>query len=415
MNIIDVARQIATYKSQRDEEDAFYVMSVNKLVTRFMEWKRYLPRIEPFYAVKCNDDPVVLKVLTKLGCGLDVASKAEFVQAVKLVSTEKIVYANPVKTKSFIKRAKELGISMMTFDSVDELNKVAVLHPEARMILRIATDDTQARCPLSMKFGCEPITDGPKLLKVAAELGIRVVGISFHVGSDRNDPTAFYEPINQARKLFNIGLQLGHKMTILDVGGGFPGIDNASPSFINIADIVSSYIDKCFPANENIRIIAEPGRFFATAPFSLVTNVIGVKRVPAERISKTGTTHHDGFMYYMNEGIYGSFNCIYFDFAKPQGKPLFDKEDEECAPCSIWGPTCDGFDQVEKRRIMRRLSTGDWLYYDDMGAYTRSAASMFNGFEKTRTYYFTDKNTWKLIADAYLMPPLLKRQLRSHR
>uniref|UniRef100_A0A914RK05 Uncharacterized protein n=1 Tax=Parascaris equorum TaxID=6256 RepID=A0A914RK05_PAREQ len=116
-------------------------------------------------------------------------------------------------------------------------------------------------------------------------------------------------------------------MTILDVGGGFPGNDNASPSFTNVLQLQST-------------VSSISCRFFATAPFSLVTNVIGVKRVPAERISKTGT----------------------------------------------------------KRRIMRRLSVGEWLYYDHMGAYTRAAASMFNGFEKTRTYYFTDKDTWYFIA-----------------
>ncbi|KHN86557.1 Ornithine decarboxylase [Toxocara canis] len=399
-NNLKVARNIALYKSKKGQEGAFFVMNVNKLVKRWWQWKRNLPRIEPFYALKCNDDPVLIKVLSKLGCGFDVASKAEFVKAVKLMTNEKIIYANPIKTKSFIKRARELGIMMMTFDSVEELNKVALLHPKARLILRIATNDSAARCPLSMKFGCDPVEDGPQILKAAAELGVAVVGISFHVGSGCTNPIAFEEAIIQAHALFDKGMELGHKMNVLDIGGGYPGADNEFQCFANIANVIASCIDKYFPDGKGVRIIAEPGRFFATAPFSLVTNIIGVRRVPAQRIAKDGITCGDGFMYYMNDGVYGSFNCILYDHAHPEGRPLFDNDSDECFPCSIWGPTCDGLDQVEKCRMMPQLSTGDWLYYENMGAYTQSAATTFNGFEKARSYYFADENTWKLIADA---------------
>ncbi|VDK59442.1 unnamed protein product [Anisakis simplex] len=400
---MEMARGIASSKSQRGQDDAFYVMNVNTVIRRLMEWKTNLPRVEPFYAVKCNDDPVLMKVLASFGCGFDVASKVECTKAIKLVPKDKIVYANPIKTNSFIKRARELDIGMMTFDTVEELDKVARLYPKAKLILRIATNDSSAKCRLSMKFGCDALKDGPHILKAACERGIDVIGIAFHVGSGCNDPTTFQEAIMESRALFDIGTSFGHEMKLLDIGGGFPGGEAEIGSFENMARLIGSCLDEYFPASEGVRIIAEPGRFFAHATFSLVTNVIGVKKVGAERFDDSGGTNNDdipGFMYYMNDGVYGSFNCIFFDHTSPEGQPLFSKEGEDCFPCTIWGPTCDGLDQVEKRRMMPALSIGDWLYYEEMGAYTCSAASTFNGFAKPRVYYFADENTWKLIADS---------------
>jgi len=179
-----------------------------------------------------------------------------------------------------------------------------------------------------------------------------------------------------------------------------------SISFGKIADVVGGAIEEFFPESSNVRIIAEPGRYFASAPFSLVTNVISSARVPASRI--TNDPAHDneeGFMYYMNDGVYGSFNCIFYDHVHPSGAPLFETlgEEENCLfHTTIWGPTCDGLDQVEVATKMRRLAVGDWLLYRNMGAYTMAAASNFNGFEKPQVYYFLDSSTWKLLANRLL-------------
>uniref|UniRef100_A0AC34QWU4 Ornithine decarboxylase n=1 Tax=Panagrolaimus sp. JU765 TaxID=591449 RepID=A0AC34QWU4_9BILA len=103
----------------------------------------------------------------------------------------------------------------------------------------------------------------------------------------------------------------------------------------------------------------------------------------------------DGYMYYMNDGVYGSFNCKLFDHYSPVGEPLFPdpQKDKKKYPCTVWGPTCDGLDQVEESTQMRQMKVGEWLYYRNMGAYTSVASSTFNGFEKPKTYYFIDEFT----------------------
>uniref|UniRef100_A0A1I7ZUY6 ornithine decarboxylase n=1 Tax=Steinernema glaseri TaxID=37863 RepID=A0A1I7ZUY6_9BILA len=401
----EVAQRLALLKSAEGDEDPFAVCNVATVVERFVEWRRRLPRVEPFYAVKCNDDLTLMSVLASLGAGFDCASKAEIdvVLDNKLTQPERIVYANPCKTRSFVKHAETRGITMMTFDNEEELLKVSKTHANPQMILRIAVSDHTAQCPLNVKFGSEPVNDAPRLLLKAKSVGIKVIGISFHVGSGCNDPSAFREAVCHAKRLFDIGQSLGHPMDLLDIGGGYPGAPGGKVSFAEIAEVVGGAIDEFFPEGSGVRIIAEPGRYFAAAPFSLITNVISTARVPASRITNDPADEDkEGYMYYMNDGVYGSFNCILYDHMHPTGAPLFESFDDEFPelfPTTIWGPTCDGLDQVEVSTKLRRLAVGDWLLYRNMGAYTMAAASTFNGFEKPQVYYFMDNATWKLLSN----------------
>ena len=94
------------------------------------------------------------------------------------------------------------------------------------------------------------------------------------------------------------------------------------------------------------------------------------------------------FRYYVNDGLYGSFNCIVYDHATPQPELVVPKQ-EDVYRCSIWGPTCDGLDMITEDRFLPEVNVGDWLYFEDMGAYTVAASSTFNGFQKPRSFYYT--------------------------
>ncbi|KAI7052089.1 Ornithine, partial [Hortaea werneckii] len=59
------------------EEDAFFVADLGDVYRQHMRWKNHLGRVTPHYAVKCNPDPMVLRLLAALGAGFDCASKAE--------------------------------------------------------------------------------------------------------------------------------------------------------------------------------------------------------------------------------------------------------------------------------------------------------------------------------------------------
>ena len=225
-------------------------------------------------AVKCNPDPFVLRLLSALGTGFDCASNAEISQVLLLnVNPERIIFANPCKAVSFIRSAAEQGVDTMTFDNVDELYKVARINPAAKLVLRILADDSKSLCRLGLKFGA-PLITVPGLLAKAKDLGLDVIGVSFHVGSGCYDPSAFADAVRWARTAFDMGLAAGYDFSVLDVGGGFE-----DATFEATAGVLRDAINLYFPDRAGVRIIAEPGRYFVSRAFSLAANIIA-RRAP---------------------------------------------------------------------------------------------------------------------------------------
>ncbi|KAI8993375.1 pyridoxal-dependent decarboxylase [Pilobolus umbonatus] len=380
---------ITSQKWESDQENAFFVGDLGEVFRQHLRWKSLLPRIEPFFAVKCNPDPMVLKLLASLGCGFDCASKNEIQQVLDLgVEPCRIIYANPCKQASFIRYSAQQNVNRMTFDNVEELYKIKKYFPEAELVLRILTDDSMSLCQLGLKFGA-PLHTVQQLLETAKELELNVIGVSFHVGSGCLDENAFYDAVLRARRVFDQASELGYNFSLLDVGGGFPGADvKDGITFEKVAAILGSAVDALFPPH--IRVIAEPGRYYVASAFTICTNIIGRRTI-------TSNTQPDqqSYMYYVNDGMYGSFNCIMFDHQVVHPKVLM-KNNEFVYGCddienqyesSVWGPTCDSIDCLNKSTSLPILEPGDWLYYENMGAYTICAASQFNGFRKSEVVY----------------------------
>ena len=167
---------------------------------------------------------------------------------------------------------------MMTFDSEIELMKVARAHPKAKLVLHIATDDPKAVCRLSVKFGAT-LKTSRLLLERAKELNIDVIGMSFHVGSGCTDPETFVQAVSDARCVFDIATEVGFSMYLLDIGGGFPGSEDTKLKFEEITSVINPALDKYFPSDSGVRIIAEPGRYYVTSAFTLAVNIIAKKSV----------------------------------------------------------------------------------------------------------------------------------------
>ncbi|XP_030054727.1 ornithine decarboxylase [Microcaecilia unicolor] len=396
----DILEQKINEASFSDDKDAFYVADLGDILKKHLRWLRALPRVTPFYAVKCNDSKAILKTLSALGSGFDCASKTE-IQLVQSIGVppEKIIYANPCKQVSQIKYAANNGVQMMTFDSEVELMKVARNHPNAKLVLRIATDDSKAICRLSVKFGAT-LKTSRVLLERARDLNIEVVGVSFHVGSGCTDPQTFVQAVADARCVFDMGAELNFNMYLLDIGGGFPGSEDVRLKFEEITGVINPALDKYFPSDLGVQIIAEPGRYYVASAFTLAVSIIAKKVVIKEQSSSDDEEdiNNKTLMYYVNDGVYGSFNCILYDHAhvKPvlQKKP---KQDEPLYSSSIWGPTCDGLDRIVERFDLPELHVGDWLLFENMGAYTVAAASTFNGFQRPTIYYVMSRPGWQLM------------------
>lgn len=392
---IDFANSIVDDANFQNREEPFYVIDLSRILAQHQIWLQNLPRVEPFYAVKCNNHKVLLAVLASLGVNFDCASKGEIESVLELgVNPERIIYANPCKTASYIKHAADRNVRMMTFDNEQELYKIMRIYPNSELILRIAVSDPTALCPLNLKFGCEPEEAAPALLKLAATLGANVIGISFHVGSGCRDPSAFALGVSYARHLFNVGLQLGLNMHLLDLGGGYPGYKTELP-FETIADVINRALEIHFPDDEAIRIIAEPGRFYAAACFTLCCTVVARTQVSADRVTKNAEDKDEiGFMYYINDGVYGSFNCILYDHVHPVGAPLKTTNPAPLTyyPSAVWGPTCDSLDLVQPNVQLPEMLEGQWMVFENMGAYTFAAGSEFNGFPRPTCCYIVSEN-----------------------
>jgi ornithine decarboxylase len=400
-SVSDILHSKVTNLIDYDSEDPFYVADLAQVTRQYHDWKEFLPRISPFYAVKCNPNEMVVKTLYDLGSGFDCASKAEIQQALDTgISPSKIIYANPCKQVSHIRYAASKGVSMMTFDNEDELLKVKIHHPSAKLVLRILTDDSKSTCRFGVKFGAS-LAIVPKLLTAAKELDLNVVGISFHVGSGCFDASSYKDAVVLAREAFDIGQALGFKFNLLDIGGGFPGRSSSGLQFFEIARLIRPIIDELFPPH--VRVIAEPGRYMVSNAFTLAVNIIARRVVQPKFSEGNGEQSDAGFMYYINDGMYGSFNCITFDHAVVSPKPLLrsgvfivptsakTKADSREYHCSVWGPTCDSIDCIGRDMMLPEMDVGDFLVFESMGAYTMAAASNFNGFKKSSIIYTHSK------------------------
>jgi len=399
-------------------EDAFFLADLGDVVKKYEKWMELLPRVEPFYAVKCNQDPAVLRLLARLGIGFDCASKDEISRILKLgVKPSRIVYANPCKQTSFVRFAAKGKVDLMTFDNEAELIKIKNVFPTARLLLRILPPaDFKVQCQLGNKFGCHP-NDAAFLLRKAKALGLNVVGVSFHVGSGVEEAEAFSAAVEVADQVFATGEALGFHFDLLDIGGGFPGHAAAPITFEEIAVVLNKALDTHFPAKRGVRIIAEPGRFFVASAFSLTVNIIAKRKVISYLDKDKAAESEDGkgaFMYYINDGVYGSFNSLLYDHATVEARLVNAPVTPMEFVTSVWGPTCDGLDQILKNTKLPELEVGEFLNFPDMGAYTLCAGSTFNGMPRPQVFYHCPENVWSgLFPNDVLLAGKLRPSTKS--
>ena len=186
-------------------------------------------------------------------------------------------------------------------------------------------------------------------------------------------------------------------MTVLDLGGGYSGNLTEGITMTAVAASLNAALEAHFPASQGVRVIAEPGRYFAEPGMTLHTRVFG-KRV------REGRAGVDSRYYWIADGVYGSMNCQIYDHAvltvrpfpltAPARRAASDGNDSDAMsegsddtnavktlPSTLYGPTCDGMDTLLRGCPLPELAVGDWLQWPSMGAYTLAAGSAFNGFD----------------------------------
>ncbi len=345
----------------------FLIIRRSVLKKQYERFRKCLPHVTPYYAIKANSHPGIIKTFVKLGACFDVASAAEMKLVLKFgVSPSKIIFANTIKSAEDIICARRRRVRLVTFDNEPELYKLAKYYPGAHVIVRIKVENQGSMVELSLKFGAES-DQAFFLLRKAKTLGLVPAGVSFHVGSQSKNVENYLQALEITANIFNQTKENGLPLKILDIGGGFPipHFDNEiGINFERMAAQIRKQINALF--DKNVKVIAEPGRFLAGPSGILVTQVVG------------RTFRNNKNYYYLNDGIYGDFSGIVFDHCKYEFKTLRRGQKFLSA---LAGPTCDSFDTISMNEEIAELYVDDVIYVKNIGAYScASATPGFNGF-----------------------------------
>jgi ornithine decarboxylase len=362
-------------------DEPHFLIDLGEIIRAFSRWKKCLPNVQPYYAMKCNPDHKIVQLLADLGCSFDCASRTEIEHILEVTGNDasRIIFAHPCKYPSHIKYAQENGVNLMTFDSEEEIYKIKQHHPGANVLLRLAVDDSKSLCKFNIKFGCK-IKNVRNLVQAASQNDLNLVGFSFHAGSGCKSSDTYYDALRICKEASLIAREYGNTTEIIDIGGGMVAEHaNDGVSFEDIAHKINEGIDDYFGDGHNIKFIAEPGRFMVQKAQTLTVCVINKKKT------------EDGFIYYINDGVYGSFNCIIFDHQDPELIPVHIPDINRLFPSQIFGNTCDSLDEIKKCVMLPELQVGDQLYVKNFGAYTSSAKS--DGFNGYRVHHFEYINT----------------------
>jgi len=351
-----------------------FIIDHDRIRENYRTFKRHLPRVQAYYAVKANSNQEIIRTLFDEGASFDVASYNEFMQVYEYLRPlkgkdkdfyiwDRIIFSNTIKDEDTLQRIRQYK-PLVTFDNEEELKKIKEHCDTAGLVLRLKAPDIGSQVEMSSKFGAEP-SDARDLIRQAFDLGLVVEGLSFHVGSQCTNFDNYVAALDIASQILHDARRQGCNVKIVDIGGGFPvPYDSRVPQFERLATVINAECERLFP--QDVELIAEPGRFMVATAAVLVSQIVGKAR-------------RDGkIFYYINDGVYHTFSGVVYDHWIPNFQAFTEGETEVCA---VVGPTCDSFDKISvSEQLPANLQIGDYLYTENIGAYSIASSTRFNGF-----------------------------------
>jgi ornithine decarboxylase len=358
------------------------VVVVDHAVIRrnYASFRKHLPRVQAYYAVKANPAPEIVSTLYKAGASFDVASLPEFLQVHENIRRlparqrqdfiwDKIIYANPIKPKETL-QALDRYKPLVTYDNRNEVDKIKRFAPHAGLVLRVRVPNTGSMVELSSKFGCDP-GEAVDLIVEAFRAGLVVEGLSFHVGSQCTNFDNFVQALNIAAAVRNEARSRGYEIKILDIGGGFPVPYDANVKpFQMLARKINAEIDRLF--SNDIEILAEPGRFLVATAATAIARIIGKAVRDGKRC------------YYIDDSVYHTYSGIIFDHCQYHVQAIKGGVGEIS---TVFGQTCDGMDAITQAEMLPQLEIDDLVYAENIGAYSNASATWFNGFAPAKVVH----------------------------
>jgi ornithine decarboxylase len=372
-------QRILDFLDHRRPEGPCLVVDLDVVRENYLGFQRAMPATRIFYAVKANPAPEILSLLARLGSCFDTASLPEIEMVLAAGATpDRISFGNTIKKERDIARAHELGVSLFAVDSTEEVEKIARAAPGAKVFCRILTDGEGAEWPLSRKFGCvaEMAID---VLELAHQRGLNAHGVSFHVGSQQTQLSAWDRALKQTARIFGTLAERGITLSMVNLGGGFPArYLRDVPRISRYGNAIQRGLAKHF-GNAIPETIIEPGR-------GMVGNA-GVIKAEVVLVSKK-QADDDKRWVFLDIGKFGGLaetmeEAIRYPIVTP-------RDHDPKAPCIIAGPTCDSADVLYEKKpydLPITLTVGDEVLIEAAGAYTTTYASVgFNGFAPLKAY-----------------------------
>jgi ornithine decarboxylase len=356
------------------------VVDHKALRDNYAQFRKYLPRVQVYYAVKANSASEIVRTFYEAGASFDVASVAEFLTVHENVKDlpdeqrqsfiwDRIIYANPIKATETLEQLDSYK-PLVTFDNHHEVIKIAKHAPNAGLVLRLRVPNTGSMVELSSKFGALP-GEAVDLMAFARDNKLEVEGLSFHVGSQCTNVQNYIQALELASGVFAEARTRSFDLKLLDIGGGFPAhYDDTVPAFRSLAKAINPELDRLFP--QPIDILAEPGRFLVASAATAVAKIIG-KAVRDGRLC-----------YYLDDGVYHTFSGVIFDHCQYRLRS-FKKGPVQI--CAVFGPTCDALDTISLAEQLPDLELGDYVYAPNIGAYAAASSTFFNGFPPAKVVH----------------------------
>jgi ornithine decarboxylase len=372
-------QRILDFLADRRPEGPCLVVDLDVVRENYLSFARAMPATRIFYAVKANPAPEILSLLAGLGSCFDTASVPEIEMALAAgAGPERISFGNTIKKERDIARAHELGVTLYAVDSVEEVEKIARAAPGARVFCRILTDGEGAEWPLSRKFGCVPAM-AIDVLERAHGLGLSAYGVSFHVGSQQTQLSAWERALKQAAAIFRTLAERGITLSMVNLGGGFPArYLKDVPKISRYSDAIQKGLAKHF-GNAIPETIIEPGRGMVGGAGVIKAEVVLVSKKQADDERR---------WVFLDIGKFGGLaetmeEAIRYPILTPRDR-------DPKGPCIIAGPTCDSADVLYEKKpydLPVTLTVGDEVLIDSAGAYTTTYSSVaFNGFAPLKAY-----------------------------
>lgn len=319
------------------------------------------------YAVKCNPYPRIMTTLYEAGVRhFDTASLPEIAQVRESYRNAEAYYMNPAKSRTVIRTAFEVyGVRHFVVDHQSELEKTLEATGGDGIVVhvRVKTAETKVLFDLASKFGA-PFDDAVALLAAVRREGLRS-GLAFHVGSQCQSVQAYTDAL---RLCAGVIRKSGARVDYLDVGGGFPAYypgRSIEPLERYFSAIMDELKEMKLP-NDTV-LMCEPGRALVADYCSLLTQVL---------LRKENSI-------YINDGVYGSLSeLVLTRIDLPMRVIRLDGPvSTRTRKFDVYGPTCDSMDILPNQcELPDDIREGDWIEIGQLGAYSNSAATRFNGF-----------------------------------